>query len=269
MKLSIITINYNNKQGLFKTLESVCQQKFDDFEHIIIDGASTDGSVEVMLEYKRRSTRKVVSISEPDRGIYNAMNKGIGLATGEWLLFLNSGDELYDNSILYTTWTSTYEEDIVYGNVVVSDEEGAQMFVSFDSELQFSQLFFESIAHNCSFIKKKLFNNMMYNEQNDIVSDWEFFIRQALLGAKYRHIDKTIAIFYSGGISSRNRQQVLAERKCVIDKYVPPCIQVDMIRLSYYKQILADGQLLRINDFRRRNKFCHQLVTLFVKLISI
>ena len=113
--LSIITINRNNAAGLRKTIESVVSQTYTDFDYIIIDGASTDESVDVIKEYADRITYWV---SEPDTGIYNAMNKGILKANGEYCLFLNSGDWLYDNDVLNDVFSISPTEDIVYGNDV-------------------------------------------------------------------------------------------------------------------------------------------------------
>lgn len=114
MKLSIITVNRNNTEGLRKTIESVVSQTYTDFEYIIIDGASTDGSVDIIKEYADRITYWV---SEPDNGIYNAMNKGILKAKGEYLQFLNSGDWLVDEGVLQTMIKYTDDVDILIGNI--------------------------------------------------------------------------------------------------------------------------------------------------------
>ena len=111
-KLSIITINLNNAAGLRKTIESVVNQTFTDYEYLIIDGGSTDGSVEVIKEFADKITYWV---SEPDKGIYNAMNKGILKARGEYLQFLNSGDWLVDNEVLFRVFSLNHFEDILYG----------------------------------------------------------------------------------------------------------------------------------------------------------
>ena len=97
MKLSIITINFNDAKGLEKTIQSVINQTYKDFEYIVVDGASTDGSVDVIKKYSNKLTHWV---SEPDTGIYNAMNKGTRMASGEYCLYLNSGDFLADNDVL-------------------------------------------------------------------------------------------------------------------------------------------------------------------------
>ncbi len=114
VKLSIITVNLNNSAGLRKTIESIVKQTFKDFEYIIIDGGSTDGSAEVIKEFADKITYWV---SEPDKGIYNAMNKGILHAKGEYLLFLNSGDWLADDDLLSKVFCEPRTADIIYGHM--------------------------------------------------------------------------------------------------------------------------------------------------------
>src|SRR6476620_8472507 len=116
-KISIITINYNDKEGLKKTIESVISQTFKDFEFLVIDGNSSDGGKDVLEQYKAHID---YCVSEPDTGVYNAMNKGIRAATGDFVLFLNSGDLLYKNDILGRVNASIDNEyGIYYGDVIV------------------------------------------------------------------------------------------------------------------------------------------------------
>ena len=112
MKYSIITVNFNNKEGLRKTIESVIRQSFRDFEYIVIDGGSTDGSADILKEYDAQIDYWV---SEPDKGIYNAMNKGIVQAKGEYLNFMNSGDYFYDNQVLQHVADYGYDTDFIVG----------------------------------------------------------------------------------------------------------------------------------------------------------
>ena len=113
MRLSVITINMNNRKGLERTIKSVVCQIFADFEYIVIDGASVDGSADVIREY---ADKIHYWISEPDTGIYNAMNKGILQAKGDYCLFLNSGDALYTTTVLEEVFNQNFSEDIIIGN---------------------------------------------------------------------------------------------------------------------------------------------------------
>jgi glycosyltransferase involved in cell wall biosynthesis len=117
MKLSVITINYNNCDGLRKTIESVVSQTFTDFEYIIIDGGSTDGSVDVIKEYAGRIDYWV---SERDRGCYHAMNKGVKVAQGEYVIFMNSGDSFYTNDVIDAFVKENPTEDVLCGDMFLS-----------------------------------------------------------------------------------------------------------------------------------------------------
>ncbi len=197
MKISVITINRNNRPGLESTIKSVFEQTFTDFEYIVIDGASTDGSVEIIEKY---SDRLKYWVSEPDKGIYNAMNKGIRQANGEYLLFLNSGDVLYDPSIFRGFSEAAYLEDIIYGDVIF---EGQAVPLIMPDKITLETFLGPSIGHNASFIKGELFSKYgLYNEENRIVSDLEFFLNAIVkFGCSYRHINKMITVQQKGGIS--------------------------------------------------------------------
>lgn len=150
MKLSIITVNRNNTEGLRKTIESVVSQTYTDFEYIIIDGASTDGSVDIIKEYADRITYWV---SEPDNGIYNAMNKGILKAKGEYLQFLNSGDWLTNNDVLKYVFDLRRDEDVLYGDEFLFYNINKIVRKAYPQKLTFYDLFVGSISHEGSFYK--------------------------------------------------------------------------------------------------------------------
>lgn len=173
IKLSIITVNYNNCSGLHKTLVSVQKQTArDSFEFIIVDGKSTDGSLELINEYDTLLIDKW--ISESDNGIYEAMNKGISIAEGEYLLFLNSGDWLY-NDFVIESCLPYFKADIVYGNAWF--KKGKREWVEkYPSKLSFYFFYQYTLNHQSTFIKASLFNDYgMYREDLKINSDWEFF----------------------------------------------------------------------------------------------
>ncbi len=215
-KLSIITINYNNLEGLQRTVESVVNQTWQEFEYIIIDGGSTDGSAEYI---ETQSNHFDYWVSEPDKGIYNAMNKGIVKATGEYLLFLNSGDHLNDSSVLEINNIFLKEKDIVYFNI--KEIRGNTIIIKkCPQEITFSYMVKDSIPHQSTFIRKSLFDSVgLYDEKLEIVSDWKFFI--IALGkykATYLYVDDDLSTFYIGGISSHNDnfQKMLKEKEFII-----------------------------------------------------
>ena len=225
-KLSIITINYNNKAGLEKTVQSVVSQTWQDFEFIVIDGNSSDGSKDVLSAY---SSFFSYAVSEPDSGIYNAMNKGIKISTGDYLMFLNSGDALIDNTILAKLNAELNGEyDIYYGDILHID--GIKQEVrTFPKKLNFAFFYEQNISHQASFIKAKLFKDIfLYNENLKIVSDWEFFTYAICKReASYKHLDCVIVTYDGTGISSNsiNSPEITKERDASLHRYFPEFVK--------------------------------------------
>ncbi len=222
--LSIITINYNNADGLRKTIESVVHQTYSDFEYIIIDGGSTDGSVEVLSGYEERLS---FWVSEPDKGIYNAMNKGLKVAAGDYVLFMNSGDFLYDESVVETVFkTISPNDDLVYGDVVLKNEIiDSERIQTHPEQLPFSYLYKQTICQQSCFIKRALFDEIFYfNEDYKISADWEFLIYAIYIQKiRYRKINKLISVYDMTGVSSTQKFRAIArnERENTIETYFP------------------------------------------------
>lgn len=218
-KISIITINYNNLEGLKKTIESVINQTWEDFEYIIIDGGSSDGSSAYI---ESQSDNIDYWVSEPDSGIYNAMNKGIKIATGEYLLFLNSGDHLYSDEVLDRNRQYIANHDLVCFNLLVVGKVTSEI-VLLPEKLRFSY-FFEggTLCHPSTFIKKSLFDIVgLYDENLKIVSDWKFFIiALCKFNATYYYVDTVFSTFYSGGLSTldENKSLMVEERNKVLNE---------------------------------------------------
>mgnify|MGYP000873106859 CR=1 FL=1 len=186
-KLSIITINRNNAVGLRKTIESVVNQTYTDFEYIIIDGASTDDSVNIIKEYAEATLscgeglgERLYWISEPDKGIYNAMNKGILKAKGEYLLFLNSGDWFCNKTTLEDVFELNREEDLIYGDIISYNSEEEKIPDIYPDQITGLRLFETTICHQSIFHKRSLYNNDKYKENYRVVSDWEFLVRKVI-----------------------------------------------------------------------------------------
>lgn len=210
-KLSIITINYNNALGLQKTIESVVNQSFTDFEFVVVDGGSSDESVEVIKKYESKITKW---ISEKDNGIYNALNKGIQLATGEYLLFLNSGDILYNNEVLKNNFNHLDGTAIISFDIQVKGQ-GIDQINQHPDEIQFSFLFDETLAHQSTVIQKKLFDQIgLYDESLKIVSDWKFFIEAITYHqASYKAVHDVLAVYFLDGISSSSEGSFLRKKE--------------------------------------------------------
>ena len=216
-KLSIITICYNIKDEIERTCESIINQTDQDFEWIVVDGGSTDGTIDILNKYKHRMD---VFISEPDKGIYNAMNKGIKLSTGTYLNFMNGGDKFIQNDVLEKIFKNKdYDADILYGNMCRFKKK--KIIKRIYSKPINKKYFYNScISHQSSFIKRDLFDKYgLYNENYRIVSDWEKWIVFAINNCKFQHLDLFVAIFDTNGISSQTSPTLIAERTSVHNKY--------------------------------------------------
>jgi glycosyltransferase involved in cell wall biosynthesis len=223
MKLSIITVNYNDAIGLKKTIDSVVQQTFSDFEYIIIDGGSTDSSVDII---KENISHINYWVSEPDKGIYNAMNKGILAAKGEYLLFLNSGDWFCNGDVLSLFVEDTDGVDIIYGDWIRYYSEESKIEDRFPSVITFEYLALQnSLPHQAALIKKEcLVDHGLYDEQLKIVSDWKFFLLAIFKwGYSYKHKPIFLVYFNKYGISSgvNNLQSQFIEREIVLSSEFP------------------------------------------------
>lgn len=201
-KFSIITVNLNNKDGLQKTIESVINQTYQNFEWIIIDGGSKDGSKELIEKYSEHINYWV---SEPDKGIYNAMNKGIRSSKGEYLLFLNSGDILFNFEVLNEVVNKLEDHDIYLGNYII---ENILYEYSNDYSDLIHTLLLNGFLHQAVFYKSYLFKKYgFYDEEFKIVSDWLFNLKAIILGnVNIALLKKTTTIFDAKGISSNKKE---------------------------------------------------------------
>lgn len=227
MKLSIITINYNNCDGLRKTIESVVNQTWQDFEYIVIDGGSTDGSVEVI---KESADHIDYWVSEPDKGIYDAMNKGIDKAKGEYCLFMNSGDIIYQPTTLENVHQQLNGADIIYGRMLLANG----LWTTPYQNITLKHFFEGTLPHQAAFIHHALFTQYPYDTHYRIVSDWKFWVEALICGnCSYKFIDHKIAVFDGSGISSSNWGLQLQERERILTELFPPRVLVDYKTLLY------------------------------------
>ena len=219
---SIITINLNNRDGLIKTIESVLSQTYDDYEYIIIDGSSTDGSLDVI---KERHDHITYWISEKDAGLYDAMNKGIAQASGKYCLFLNSGDYLAQNDVLQKVAETKLMDDIVYGDILYAKDRIIVASKVNPDKLSSLFLMTSCIDHQVQFIKRELFDKYgNYSLKFKIASDNEFFVK-LYLNTKLttKHLPIVITVFDISGISAitENKKLLMAERKKIHKEYFP------------------------------------------------
>lgn len=249
-RLSIITINYNNFPGLKKTLDSVACQNCTEFEHIIIDGGSTDGSKEIIEEYDKSALYNVNWVSEKDGGIYNAMNKGIKRAKGEYIQILNSGDCLASSDVVERMLKELKAQNsnrpapipIFYGNMIKDFGGGKLRFdtcgsINYTPE-SFLYFYNGTLNHDCAYIRRDLFGKYgYYNEKMKICSDWEWYVRAIVIGGEetvYTNIDVTIfdmnGISESGGAS---KELIKKERREYLESILYPSVLKDYDAYSF------------------------------------
>lgn len=210
MKISIITVCYNNIKGLEQTIKSVLSQTYHDLEFIVIDGDSKDGTKELAKKYP------ITFISEPDAGIYDAMNKGTKIATGTWLNFMNAGDFFYDSETVAKIVPQLDDHyDIIYGNTEIRYQD----FNTIKIEPQPERLWMGRIPHQSAFIKKTTMEKWGYNQANKIVADLEFFLNIYYHGGKLKKIDTIVASFAKDGISETQDRQVIIDAHKTVKQF--------------------------------------------------
>ena len=238
MRFSVITINYNDKIGLERTINSVINQTNNDYEYIIIDGESTDGSVDVI---KRHADHINYWVSEKDKGVYNAMNKGVAQAHGDYLIFMNSGDCFHSPVALDSF--KEYKEDIICGKVLkgnVQKPSGPKK-----STITLVDLIRGSLPHQAMFIKRELLIAHPYDENYKIMSDWKFCLETIVYGnCTFRACDIIVADYDTSGISTNSNGLLPKERNMILQEMFPPRIIVDYERLAPVDDELLDQSLL-------------------------
>ena len=235
MKLSIITINYNNSAGLQKTIESVISQSYKNFEWIVIDGGSKDGSRELIVQHQ---DVMAYWCSEPDRGIYHAMNKGIAKAHGDYCLFLNSGDRLHDKNVIACVLPLLDGTDFVSGDEWHVDANYSYYRTNENPDVVTDYHMLVGILwHQCTFIRTQLLNDHPYDESLQITADWEEMFYEFLINKRsYKHINVIVSDFVVGGLSERDWDLLCEEKDYVRNKYLTHR-QQDEMSLKYHSLI--------------------------------
>ncbi len=251
MKLSIITINYNNASGLKETMQSVINQTSKEFEYIVVDGASTDESMDLIYHIISSVKLSFNFISEPDSGIYNAMNKGIRMAKGDYVQFLNSGDLLASQEVtekmLKELYTLNSYQTILYGNMLKLMPKGIVRDRGFAGRIPTMLDFYNgTLNHSPAYIKRDLFETYgLYDESLKVVSDWKWYLQViALCGVVPVYKDIDVTIFDMNGISNVNSELEKTERREVLENLIAPSVLLDYDRFAF-----SIDQLKRIKRF--------------------
>jgi glycosyltransferase involved in cell wall biosynthesis len=216
--LSVITIVYNNLKDIERTILSVLNQDYPHIEYIIVDGLSNDGTLDVINRYEKRIAKL---ISEKDEGIYDAMNKGLALATGDYVIFMNSGDEFYDNNTVATVFATEPDADIYYGETEMMDSEGNNLGQRrHKAPEQFTWRAFNlgmSISHQAIYIKRTL--TEPYDRRYKLSADIDWIIRAAKKAKKIVNVNRYVAKYLVGGMSKIKHRQSLMERFDIMKRH--------------------------------------------------
>ncbi len=265
MNLSIITINLNNRPGLLLTIKSVVCQTFKNYEWIVIDGGSTDGSRELIEQNQHLFTWWC---SEKDNGIYHAMNKGVKKAKGDYLLFLNSADQLKDSNVLTNIASETHKADIIAG--LAEGKDTHKVLRHYDEDV-LMHIFVSTFDHQATFIKRELLIERPYDENLRMQSDWKFWLQSILYdGASIEYSNVIVVIQDPCGISNQQIELGQKERQLVIKQVMSP----------YLYQTLNNYQNIRINIEYRRLTFmkkkapwmfwiAHKIIAILTKAIKL
>ncbi len=239
-KISIITVVFNAVQTLEDTIKSVLGQTYDNLEFIIVDGGSNDGTLDIL---KRNDSLKITFKSEPDKGIYDAMNKGIKIAKGEWIYFLGADDTFYNETVLEKVFSDSAIDsyDLMYGNVYAHALKRV-----YDGEFSKDRLLFQNISHQAIFYKKKVHNKVgYYNDKYKTFADWnlniECFFHPEI---KVKYIDIIIANFAAGGLGT-SQPDLPFLRNYLFPKNLQMLHNKGINSLKYIKQFDKWWRLLR------------------------
>ncbi|AGB29483.1 glycosyl transferase [Prevotella dentalis DSM 3688] len=261
MKFSIITVNFNHAEGLQNTIRSVIGQSYKNYEYIIVDGGSTDGSVDIIRSYEADLTYWV---SEPDGGIYQAMNKGTKMATGDYCIYLNSGDIFSNIRVLENVAGMSLTEDIISGDQQI----GTKLLRSPDF-VTLKIFFIRSLFHQATFIKTNLIKTHPYDESMKFAADWKFFMEMIVLNnSTYKHIPLSISIFESGGATEQNTQKSRDEVRGILENIFPKRVLEDYNDYCYgetpYRKMMN-----KIEDIPPVKKIIYTIDVAILKIINI
>jgi glycosyltransferase involved in cell wall biosynthesis len=217
-KLSVITIVYNNVRHIERTMLSVINQTYTNIEYILVDGFSTDGTLEIVQQY---TSQIETLISEKDKGIYDAMNKGLAVATGDYVIFMNSGDEFYAPDTVAQVFATANDADIYYGETEMIDDAGNSLGQRrHKAPDQFTWRHFKygmSVSHQAIYIKRSL--TQPYDRQYELSADIDWILQAAKKAKKIVNVHRYVAKYLVGGMSKQKHRQSLLERFAIMGKH--------------------------------------------------
>ena len=217
-KLSVITIVYNNARDIERTMQSVLGQSYANIEYVVVDGLSNDGTLDIIHKYDNKVSKL---ISEKDNGIYDAMNKGLAAATGDYVMFMNSGDQFYDAGTVAAVFASADNADIYYGETEMIDDEGQSLGQRrHKAPAKFTWKDFKygmSISHQAIYVKRTLAEP--YDRKYQLSADIDWIIRAAKKAKTIVNVNRYVAKYLVGGMSKAKHRQSLQERFDIMKRY--------------------------------------------------
>jgi glycosyltransferase involved in cell wall biosynthesis len=214
LQLSIVVVSLNTKNQFLKTIKSINSQTYTNYEIIVVDGNSTDGTVEEILKIKNKSLRYLI---EKDRGIYDAMNKGVRLSKGKWIYFLNSGDAFYSNTILQEIMSyNLNKQHVVYGHALIKND--SLLYVSEGREFN-DKTVVMPFCHQSCIVKSSILKKNLFNLNYKLSSDFNFLLSLYLSKKFFFKVNKIFSLVDGSGISNLHRQKVLSENIASLKEY--------------------------------------------------
>lgn len=252
IKISVITVTYNCEDTINSTISSLLVQNYEHFELIIVDGGSSDNTLNLVFEFEDEFRRRNIGfkvISERDDGIYDAMNKGSKLASGEWLFFLNSGDLLFGDLVFSSIEHSlTHNRDIVYGDtLVVYHESIERMLMPFPLEKITQRMCF---IHQSTFIKKELLLANPFDIEQSLVGDWKFFLESYLNNKSFHYCPITVSKFALDGVSALNADLLSKDMMVILKNKKLLTVKLFL----YHFSKMSINKLLKIIPLKTLNK---------------
>jgi glycosyltransferase involved in cell wall biosynthesis len=231
-KISIITVVYNADKYIQQTLESILKQTYKCFELIIIDGGSTDNTLNIINSYNNDD---ITVISEKDKGIYDAMNKGTRLAKYEWVFFLNAGDVFASNETLSNIFNKySGNSSILFGNTFLKSDN---LEINYPNKINKLWFFNDTICHQSIFFKRQLFNEIgAFNLNYKIIADRDFLIRAINAKHRFEHVNEIVSIYDQEGFSAKNQNLYIQEQTFLRKKHFS--------YFDYFKYILLKYNLI-------------------------
>lgn len=227
-KVTVVTVVLNAVQVIERTLKSVIAQDYPNLEYIVVDGGSSDGTLQVIQKYDQNIS---MLISEPDGGVYQAMNKGAALATGEWILFMNGGDVFVESDVISRTFRSCNWSkcDVIYGDAIFYRGDYRLLERAPD---QITLTEGNGFSHQSAFVRAALQKEYGFDVSERVAADYDLFLRLYMAKKVFRRADVVISEYFIGGISSMPLMEIIRLQHRVYKKHLPRSDLILYFRLA-------------------------------------